>query len=63
MCSSDLSGIATGLAAGLPLVEATGRAIDFVRAALAHAPGLGAGHGPMGHALGRVPFEVMKCLD
>jgi len=57
------SGIATGLAAGLPLVEATGRAIEFVRAALAHAPGLGAGHGPMGHALGRAPFEVMKCLD
>jgi hydroxymethylpyrimidine/phosphomethylpyrimidine kinase len=58
------SGIATGLAAGLPLADAIGRAIDFVRAALAHAPGLGAGHGPMGHALGRVPFEVMtKCLD
>lgn len=57
------SGIAAGLAAGLPLVEAIGRAIAFVRAALAHAPGLGAGHGPMGHALGRVPFEVMTCLD
>jgi hydroxymethylpyrimidine/phosphomethylpyrimidine kinase len=57
------SGIATGLGAGLPLVEAVGRAIEFVRAALAHAPGLGAGHGPMGHALGRVPFEVIKCLD
>jgi len=57
------SGIATGLAAGMPLADAIGRAIDFVRAALAHAPELGAGHGPMGHALGRVPFEVMKCLD
>ena len=58
------SGIATGLAAGLPLVESVGRAIDFVRAALAHAPGLGAGHGPMGHALGRVPFEdSLKCPD
>ena len=57
------SGIATGLAAGMPLVESIGRAIDFVRAALACAPGLGAGHGPMGHALGRVPFEVVKCLD
>ena len=43
------SAIATGLAAGLSLVEATGRAIDFVAAALAAAPGLGAGHGPMGH--------------
>ena len=57
------SGIAAGLAAGMPLADAIGRAIEFVRAALAHAPGLGAGHGPMGHALGRVPFEVMKCLD
>jgi hydroxymethylpyrimidine/phosphomethylpyrimidine kinase len=51
------SAIATGLGAGLPLVAATARAIAYVRAALAAAPGFGAGHGPMGHALGRVPFE------
>lgn len=51
------SGIATGLAAGLPLADAVGRAIAYVQAALAAAPGLGAGHGPMGHALGRVPFD------
>ena len=32
------------------------RAIAFVQAALAAAPGLGQGHGPMGHGLGMVPF-------
>lgn len=43
------SAIATGLGAGLSLVEAVARGRDFVRAALLAAPGLGAGHGPMGH--------------
>jgi hydroxymethylpyrimidine/phosphomethylpyrimidine kinase len=42
------SAIATGLGAGLPLTDAIARAIAFVRASLAAAPGLGAGHGPMG---------------
>ncbi|MEG3163634.1 bifunctional hydroxymethylpyrimidine kinase/phosphomethylpyrimidine kinase [Sphingomonas sp. PB2P19] len=55
------SGIAVGLAAGLPLADAIGRAIAFVRAALAAAPALGAGHGPMGHALGKIPFN--RCQD
>jgi hydroxymethylpyrimidine/phosphomethylpyrimidine kinase len=50
------SGIACGLAQGLDLADATGRAISFVQAALAAAPGLGGGHGPMGHALGGTPF-------
>jgi hydroxymethylpyrimidine/phosphomethylpyrimidine kinase len=54
------SGIATGLAQGLPLDAAIARAIAFVRAALANAPGLGAGHGPMGHALGNSPFDQWK---
>ncbi len=56
------SGIATGLAQGLPLDAAIERAIAFVRAALANAPGLGAGHGPMGHALGTNPFDQLKDL-
>ncbi len=56
------SGIATGLAQGLPLDAAIERAITFVRAALANAPGLGAGHGPMGHALGNSPFDQLKDL-
>ncbi len=55
------SGIATGLAAGLSLADATGRAIAYVQAALAAAPGLGAGHGPMGHALNTIPFD--RCRD
>lgn len=53
------SGIATGVATGMALQLAVDRARDYLRAALAAAPGLGAGHGPMGHALGRVPFDVM----
>jgi hydroxymethylpyrimidine/phosphomethylpyrimidine kinase len=54
------SGIATGLAAGLPLADAIDRAIAFVRAALAAAPGLGEGHGPMGHSLGKIPFDLCR---
>ncbi len=54
------SGIATGLAQGMPLDAAIARAIAFVRAALAQPPGLGAGHGPMGHALGVSPFDQLK---
>jgi hydroxymethylpyrimidine/phosphomethylpyrimidine kinase len=54
------SAIATGLAAGMAVPEATGRAIEFVRAAIEHAPGLGGGHGPMGHALGVAPFDELK---
>jgi hydroxymethylpyrimidine/phosphomethylpyrimidine kinase len=43
------SAIATGLGQGLPLTEAIERARRFVRAALLAAPGLGRGHGPLGH--------------
>src|SRR5262249_46825003 len=43
------SGIATGLAQGLGLKEAVERSIAYVRAALANAPGFGAGHGPLDH--------------
>jgi len=47
------SALATGLAQGLSLVEATVRARGFVQDAVRAAPGLGAGHGPLGfnHAL------------
>ncbi len=47
------SAIATFLGKGLPLAEAVDRARLFVRSALRAAPGFGAGHGPMGHALAR----------
>lgn len=43
------SAIATGLAKSLPLEESIQRAITYVEEALAHAPGLGSGHGPLGH--------------
>ncbi len=42
------SAIATGLGQGMPMIAAVARARDFVRLALLNAPGLGAGHGPMG---------------
>jgi len=51
------SGIATGLGQGLGLSTAIDQAIAYVQAALAAAPGLGGGHGPMGHAMGFVPFH------
>jgi len=42
------SAIATGLGAGMALPDAISRARTYVRRALLAAPGLGAGHGPMG---------------
>lgn len=47
------SAIATYLARGLPLPEATDRARLFVRSALRAAPGLGEGNGPLGHTEAR----------
>jgi hydroxymethylpyrimidine/phosphomethylpyrimidine kinase len=41
--------IAAGLAHGRPLVDATERALRYVARAIAAAPGLGAGHGPLNH--------------
>lgn len=43
------SAIATGLGQGMQLVPAIERARLFVRLALHDSPGLGQGHGPMGH--------------
>jgi hydroxymethylpyrimidine/phosphomethylpyrimidine kinase len=54
------SAIATGLGNGRPLTAASDRAISYVRAALANPPGLGQGHGPMGHTLGLDPFELLS---
>jgi hydroxymethylpyrimidine/phosphomethylpyrimidine kinase len=44
------SAIATGLAQGLSLEDAIARAWAYVREAILHAPGFGAGHGPLDHA-------------
>lgn len=46
---------AAGLARGLPLEEAVGLAIDFVRRAMEEAPGLGSGHGPLNHFVDAFP--------
>ena len=54
------SALACGLASGLPVADAFTRAIRFVRIAILSAPGLGEGHGPLGHALGVVPFDEIE---
>lgn len=41
--------VAAGLASGAPLEDAVDRALRFVARAIASAPGLGAGHGPVDH--------------
>jgi hydroxymethylpyrimidine/phosphomethylpyrimidine kinase len=43
------SACATGLAQGFGLEAAVARARDYLRGAILHAPGLGAGHGPLNH--------------
>jgi hydroxymethylpyrimidine/phosphomethylpyrimidine kinase len=50
------SAIAAGIGAGMSLVDAIEQARFYVRAAMSAAPELGAGHGPMGHGLGRSHF-------
>jgi hydroxymethylpyrimidine/phosphomethylpyrimidine kinase len=51
------SAIATGLGAGLALDVAVGRAVHFIGSVLRAAPGFGSGSGPLGHTLGRVPYD------
>ncbi len=51
------SAIATGLAQGLTLTDAVRRARVYVRKAIATAPGLGTGHGPLNHGHTVAPFE------
>jgi len=43
--------IATGLGQGLSLTDAVRRAVAYVHAAILAAPGLGTGHGPLGHGV------------
>jgi hydroxymethylpyrimidine/phosphomethylpyrimidine kinase len=45
------SAVAAGLAQGLSLRDSVIRARAYVRAAIASAPGYGAGHGPLDHAV------------
>ena len=53
------SAIACGLGQGRGLADATGRARDYVQAEILAAPGFGSGHGPVGHTLGTVPFQLV----
>jgi len=54
------SAIATGLGGGRALEDSVARGIRFVRIALLSAPGLGQGHGPMGHSFGTIPFDEIE---
>jgi hydroxymethylpyrimidine/phosphomethylpyrimidine kinase len=53
------SGIACGLGEGMAAVEAITRARDYVQHSILHAPGFGQGHGPVGHTLGTIPFNLI----
>jgi len=53
------SGIATGLGSGLRLAQAVDLGRRYVQATLRAAPGFGGGHGPVGHALGIVAFDLI----
>ncbi len=52
------SAIATGLAQGLSLTHAVARAREYVRQAIATAPGYGRGHGPLNHGHTVAPFGL-----
>jgi len=51
------SALAAGLAQGMELRAAVGRARAYVRAAIATAPGFGAGNGPLNHAATFAPLH------
>ncbi len=44
------SAVAAHLALGRPLAEAVRESLDYVHRAIATAPGLGSGHGPLNHS-------------
>jgi hydroxymethylpyrimidine/phosphomethylpyrimidine kinase len=52
------SAVAACLAQGMALPKAVVRARAYVRAAIAAAPGFGAGHGPLNHAVGAGPVPL-----
>lgn len=54
------SALATGIAQGLSAPRSAERAVAYVAAAIAHAPGLGQGHGPLNHALRETAFGVFR---
>ena len=52
------SAIAAGLAQGMPLADAVRRARAYVASAIRAAPGLGGGHGPLGHGVTVDPARI-----
>jgi hydroxymethylpyrimidine/phosphomethylpyrimidine kinase len=54
--------IAAGLAQGRPLQQSVSDAVDFVQRAIAAAPGLGAGHGPLNHFVPAPPRPPVEGL-
>jgi hydroxymethylpyrimidine/phosphomethylpyrimidine kinase len=57
------SAVAAGLAQGMTLRDAVLRARAYVRAAIASAPGLGEGHGPLNHAVTVDPGSLAAAAD
>ena len=53
------SAIACGLGQGRDLADSVDRARAYVQAAIRAAPGFGQGHGPIGHSLGTVPWNLI----
>jgi hydroxymethylpyrimidine/phosphomethylpyrimidine kinase len=54
------SALARGLGSGMSIKDAFQQAVRFVRIAILSAPGLGQGHGPIGHTLGHNPYEQLE---
>ncbi len=54
------SAVAIGLAQGMSLSAAVSRARLYVRAAIARAPGLGGGHGPLDHGVTLDPERIRR---
>ena len=57
------SAIACGLAQGRDLADSVDRARTYLQLALRAAPGFGRGHGPIGHALGTVPWNLIHNIS
>ncbi len=57
------SAIAAGLAQGMGLEDAVRRARAYVAAAIRAAPGLGGGHGPLGHGVTVDPARIAALLE
>lgn len=55
--------ITAGLALGHPLRDAVATALDYLHRAIAAAPGLGSGHGPVHHGVGVAPFASARRRD